>query len=304
MEIYAKSTLSHDQINAKKAIGCDAIEIQLLDEFIADNCYKCINEVVDLLEYENEPISVVHAPIIDSLGDLTIEQLCDFDDFRMLDITCEIAEFFSIAQNKNVIVVLHSETFLDFIIGIGGTLNRIEYYIDRLLCKYPHIKLAIENVTPLRGFSKGNIHLANNFLFDNVDIANKLRFDLNTERIGTVLDTCHAMITKKYVSALFREIGNIDHMPDLSMDSFFKENKDTVFLIHLASMRGTGFDEGHGTPFDNPQDCFDILDIYKKYNYSCPITLEVKEDDYIKNENYKATKLLVDKYIGGKGCEQ
>ena len=47
-----------------------------------------------------------------------------------------------------------------------------------------------------------------------------------------------------------------------------------------------------------------FTDIYKKYNYSCPITLEVREDDYIKNENYKATKLLVDKYIGGKGCEQ
>ena len=303
MEIYAKSTLSHDQINAKKAIGCDAIEIQLLDEFLADNGYKCINDVVDLHEYENEPISVVHAPIISGLGDLTIEQLCDFDDFKMLDITCEIAEFFSLAQNKHIIVVLHSETFLDFLIGIGGSLNRIEYYVSRLLYKYPHIRLGIENVTPIRGFSKGNIHLANNFLFDNVDIVNRLKVDLKTDRIGTVLDTCHAMITKKYISALFKEIGDTTYMPDLSMDSFFKMNKDTAFLIHLASMRGTGYDKDHGTPFDNPQDCFDILDIYTKYDYNCPITLEVREDDYIKNENYKATKLLVDKYIGGKGCE-
>jgi hypothetical protein len=111
------------------------------------------------------------------------------------------------------------------------------------------------------------------------------------------------MITKKYISALFREIGDITYMPDLSMDNFFKANKDTAFLIHLASMRGTGYDKDHCTPFDNLQDCFNMLDIYTKYDYNCPITLEVREDDYIKNENYKATKLLVDKYIGGKGCE-
>ena len=37
--------------------------------------------------------------------------------------------------------------------------------------------------------------------------------------------------------------------------------------------------------------------LYQKYDYSCPITIEVVEDDYVVNNNYKETKELIETYL-------
>ena len=77
---------------------------------------------------------------------------------------------------------------------------------------------------------------------------------------------------------------------------FFEINKDDIFLIHLANAIGNGDGENHGTIFENEKECFNILDLYKEFNYKCPITLEVQEKNYLINNNYKHIKAQVDKY--------
>lgn len=301
-KIYAKAALQHSQIDVKKRIGCDGIEIQLLGELVngrVGNYYNA-EQAFDLDSFADEPVSVVHAPILQGVGDMTIEQMCDVEDCKLFYETCRIAEFFGKMQSKQIIVVVHSETYLEFIGGIGDTLERIELSIQRVLDSYPHVCIGIENVSPLRGIGKGgDLHLANNFKFDNVHLAKMIREDLGTDRVGTVLDTCHAMLADKYITALYKEVADRP-FEDLSMEAYFKENVDTIFLIHLCDIFGSGYGKGrHGVPFTNEtkSKCESILNLYKRYNYNCPITLEVEETDFSVCDGYKSTKGVVNNII-------
>lgn len=302
IEIYAKAALQHDQIDAKKSIGCNGIEIQLLGELIDGflGHYKNIEDAFDMESLIDEPVSVVHAPILSGVGDMTIEQMCDMGDCKLFYETCRLANMFGERQNKMITVVVHSETFMGFIQGLGDTLDRIVSHTLTALKAYPYIKIGIENVSPLRGIGKGgSLHLANNFKFDNVDLAKYLRENLPTKRVGTVLDTCHAMLAKKYIDCLYKEVG--DREPeDLSMEAYFKENQETIFLIHLCDIHGSGYGKGrHGVPFtlETASKCRDILRLYKKYNYNCPITLEVEETDFLDPQGYAQTKIIVDDFF-------
>lgn len=304
-QIYAKAAMNKEQIAVKKSIGCSGIEIQLLNELKKPDGWHTLEEVFNIEDFYNEPVSVVHAPLLTGVGDMTIEQMADLSDCSLFYEVCRLANIFGAAHDKMITVVIHSETFLGFIGGIGETLNNIEKMIDQSLNTYEYVKIGIENVSPLRDIGKGgNLHLSNNFRFDNVELVQRIRKDLMTGRVGTVLDTCHAMLADKYISCLYREVA--DRAPeDLSMNRFFYENQPVCFLIHLAGMKGSGYGKGrHGTPFrmSNPADvitCNSILSLYDRYEYSCPITLEVEETDFSICDGYRDTKEIVDKYFEG-----
>jgi len=297
MEIYAKSAFSIKNMIVKQQIGCDAIEVQLLDELFKIGGYNSIHQIFDLDQFKDMPISVIHSPILYGKRAIALEQLCDSKDLFLFYNIFELAEYFGKIQNKDIIVIIHSETCLKALSEIGNMLYNIVKNVDKLLLMFPHVKLAIENVTPLRNFDKGP-QLCNNFYDDNVILVDYLKKELQTDRIGTVLDTCHAMISEKYISVLYDALG--EEKPDFSLDYYFDRNKEDIMLIHLADFKGNGYGSGnHGTPFEDKQKCFDILDLYKKYNYSCPITLEVCETDFLVSDNYRKQKLMVDEYLQG-----
>lgn len=299
--IFAKAALNKNQIAVKKSIGCDGIEIQLLNElFEPKRGHYLLEEVFNLEDFRNEPVLAVHAPLLKGYGDLTIEQMADVEDKRVFLETCRLANYFGEIQNREIIVIVHSETFMGFIKGIGNTLYNIESMFATALEKYPHIKIGIENVTPCRGVGKGQtLHLSNNFKNDNVEMALYFREKLKTDRIGTVLDTCHAMIAKKYIDTLYAAMG--DREPeDLRIEKYFEWNKDTCFLIHLSDMKGSGYGSGrHGIPFtrENMNMAFALLTFYRMYGYKCPITLEVEETDFSVCDGYKHTKEIVDDFF-------
>lgn len=301
MDILAKASLTREQISVKKNIGCDGIEIQLLSELLWQSKlgrYRNIHEAFDLDSFRNEPIRVVHAPIFTNVGDMTIEQMSDVEDYALFQAVCELANYFGSIHGREIIVVVHSETFVEFISGLGGTLARIERTLDKVLGMYPYVKVCIENVTPLRNMNDERIHLSNNFDVDNIKLVKCIRSDLKTTRVGTVLDTCHAMVSEKYLRAIYNETGDRE-CPDMSMEHYFSSNVELVSLIHLADIKGSGCGKGrHGVPFtqDTKQKCFDILDLYHKYNYTCPITLEVEEQDFSICDGYRSTKMIVDEY--------
>lgn len=288
MLLYAKSALSKEQLDSKVAIGCDGIEVQLLSELVNGSIgnYKAAEDAFDLDAFVEYDVRVVHAPILSFYGmsDVTLEDFVD-DDIFLFEQVFKIAEFFGSNHARMIDIVVHSESKVSIMESIGNTWSRAVIYIGYLLFKYPHTRLLIENVTPNRG-TINNLVLTNNFLFDNVDMAKRLREALNTNRIGTVLDVCHAKISQKYIHGI-SEMLCVTH-EDMSLENYLVQNLPTLGLVHFADMRDSGYGRGqHGTvPTDELNREFVYL--YEKYNCSCPVTLEVEETDFIKSLNYKA----------------
>ena len=250
----------------------------------------------------NYPISAIHAPLLSGIGDLTIENMLDADDIIVLFEMCRIADMYGKAQNKIITLVIHSESYLSLMTDVGGMYYKIRRTLDMLFKQYSNVRIAIENVSPLRNLGKGKVlHLSNNFGYDNVCLVKQLKEDLQTDRIGTILDTCHSMITEKYMSAIFKEIGNYVEPEDYSMERFFAENKDVIFHIHFADMKGCGYGKGnHGISFteETKRKAYSILDLYKKYAYTCPLCIEVEEPDgYEINTGFKTTKQIILDYF-------
>ena len=295
MFLYAKSSLSKEQLDVKMDIGCDGVEIQLLSELVNGKlgCYLKADSVFDLDSFKDYPIKVIHCPVLYHYGlsDVNIESFAR-RDFDLLDQVCYIANYFGRVQSGNkILVVIHSEMNLENM-RVNGLLEDVLKSVSYVLFKYPFIELAVENVTPLRKVYSDEIHLCNNFSFDNIELVKYLREELGTNRIGTCLDTCHAMISRKYMEAIHKEIGDIE-CPDYSLESYFDKNKEYVKLIHLSDAQDSGYGTGrHGVKFNdkNINKLRGIIDLYDRYDYSCPVTLEVNETDYSICDCYKETR--------------
>lgn len=307
-EIYAKSALAEKNISTKEAIGCDGIEIQLLDELVNEKlgAYHYAEDVFDLDNLLKHNIKVVHAPILSHFGlsDVNIETLCDSEDFKLLDQICYIANKAGVLHNRQIIVVIHSESFHSNMKLIGDTWKRVLNSVGCLLFKYPRIEFAIENITPLLECNDKTFHLANNFFDDNIVMVRELRKQLNTDRVGTVLDTCHAEMSRMFYESILKQYSESLPVIDFSMDNFFKFNADLVKLFHFSATIGDGCGKGkHGQPFS--EESYTVLegylDLYHKYNITAPITLEVAETDYYVCDGYRESRRLVNKYYDLKG---
>ena len=300
MKILAKSAFNEEQLNAKVASNAEGIEIQLLSELINGKVgrYHTAEEVFDIKKLKKFDIYCVHAPILSfyGLSDVNLEDMVDFEDFVLLDQVFNIANTIGKYHNRKTIIIVHSELYREKMIGLGDTWKRVLNSVGCLLLKYPFTELAIENITPVRNAHQTPLYLSNNFKFDNIVMAKELRKQLNTDRVGTVLDICHARITDKYMTEIYKILG--DEPEDYSLDNFFKENKDVIKLIHLADMKGCGFGKRqHGTPFEETEESMKALntfiDLYKKYDYSCLVTLEVAETDFIASQGFRESNRLL-----------
>lgn len=240
MEIYAKSRLCKEQLDAKMSIGCDGIEIQLTDELI-DGDLKQFNRVEDvfkLSDFNRYPIKSVHAPLLHRCGlaDLPLEYIAT-SSFYLLEQVFKLANYFGDRNGWFVNIVVHSETTAEHLKRFPYIWDLLEEHIGALLDENPYTRLLIENVCPIQGIDS-TIVTCNNYKWDNVAMAREMCYDLQTDRIGTVLDTCHAKISKRYSDSLCRIYGETE---DLSLEKFLKENAQTVGEIHLADSKGSGF---------------------------------------------------------------
>lgn len=301
-KIYAKAALTEEQIITKMNIGCDGLEIQLLGELIKDRTCGKYNRALDVFDMDaliKYPVKAVHAPLVPGKGDVTLEFLTNSTNITLLDQIFLIAELYGEEWNEMVTVILHSESFYKSLVDVGNQWGRVVSYIGMMLDKYPNTKLVIENVTPLRGIEQGKeLHLSNNWGFDNIKMVQELRKALNINRIFTCLDTCHAMLAEKYIGGLYEIVGDVP-VPNLSMEEYFRRNAPYLGLIHLCDVKGSGYGKGrHGIPFTNETiyKCYDILSLYEKYSLCCPITLEVEETDFAISDGYVNTKAIVDSF--------
>ena len=310
MQIFAKSALDKDLMKIKMNLGADAIEVQLLDELVNGKIgrYNFVEDVFDLSGIES-PVRVVHTPLCAIYGfeELNLEDMIDCQDFRLLDQVCYIADYFDKKQGELISVVIHSEMYMQKMTFIGDTWERVTNCIRRLLFKYSNIVILIENLTPIRS-TKSHLVLPINFLYDNVEMVRELRKQLDTDRVGTVLDTCHAEITNLFMTKIY-DIMYDRECEDYSLDRFFALNKDFIGLIHLSKTVDYGYGKGkHGMPFE---DCkkdrefiANILDLYAKYDYSCPITLEVAETDFRISDGFATSNSVLREVLNIRGLEE
>lgn len=294
MLIYAKSAFVKNNIDIKMDIGCDGIEIQLLGELINGNfgSYFKANDVFDIKGLEQYPVKVIHCPLLWYCGlpDVNIESMLDKNS-ELFNQVCYIANYYGEVQNSNIIVVVHTEMSVKDM-RLIGLLDKVVSLIKDMLNRYNFIEIAIENVIPVKDATGTDVHLCNNFHFDNIELVEYIKEKLNNDRVGTCLDTCHAMISAKYIERII-SLMDCTNYSDYSLDSYFKVNKEHIKLIHLSDFKGDGYSKGmHGVKFSsiNKEKLKNIVDLYDKYKYNCPVTLEVSESDYLVCDNYRETR--------------
>lgn len=293
-DVYAKAAIKHSQIKTKLDIGCDGIELQMLDEIYRDGLHEWrdIEEVIDLSEFSSYPVRVVHAPLVPNRGDVLLERIADVDDFTVLDNVFKVANYFGVRQKRKVLVVFHSEMHLELMMDLGSLWHNIVKYLDHAFTTYSQVEFCLENVSPLRGIHRGgDLFLANNYAFDNVKVIKQLRKELQYNGFGTVLDTCHQMLAEKYITGLYEMTGEFK-APDLSLRHYFEMYEDTIKLMHICGMKGSGYGKGkHGTPFkEADKDILqNIVDLKLQYAPACPATLEVEETDFAVCDGYSST---------------
>lgn len=289
MKIIAKSAPCKEHINEKIGIGTKDIEIQLLPNF-DDNCdidffYKNILST-------SCNVDIVHMPLESGL-DLNFEYFT-YPKFKSIFFKCcELSQKLANFYNHKIIIVVHFGTSLDILKYSPGLLSELLEILKIAISNFKDIEIAFENVIPLT-FNKDNkLETSNGFLFDNVEFVNWLNNELKTNVFGTVLDTCHVLQYNTQINNAFNGV-----VPVLSMEEFFKKNKDTIKLIHLCDLKNQGLEDGeHGAVFSDENKLKEIIDLYYKYEYSCFVTLEVMEYDYLNCQNFKNQKTMLENIL-------
>lgn len=285
MLIIAKSKLNecaYDKLNKH----ADAIELHLEDEIIK-NANWWDGELINDL-----PIKVVHAPLLDS-DDVRLEIV---SHRKVLLSTCKFAQQIASVKGYDIIVVIHLGMHPEEMEQVG-IYESVKSFMQILLDTYPNLHFAIENVIRLNKTIDGKT-----LRFRAVDFTAAPTFakDMNNPRVGTCLDTCHAMMDMNIMHLIAENIGEdakrfTIREENLGIEGFFEANKDTIKLIHLARINkhGCGADHGLGFSEDNREQMSHIISLYRKYQYTCPITIEVKEDDYYNAVNFQMTRELL-----------
>lgn len=309
IRILAKSAMVLSQMKNKIDLGADGLEIQLLGELITDGTSTApeLEEAFpDLEEMLKLPVDSVHAPLCEYSDTVKFDVPPNIEVFMQptfedtFDRVCELANRYGQIQGKLVKVVVHTETDTsrrDEVFKYN--FDKLLDFLYRMLNTYTSIDICIENVTPLDIKDNGEIVLRNGCGFENTEIVKAFRskYPEFSNRIHTVLDTCHAEVAHQ----IMKLISRYDHKIKLSnytVENFFKRNADTCGLIHMSQTIGNGNGEGkHGQPFDNTMESLEIinnyLNLYGQYGYTCPICLEVAEVDYDVSDGFdRSNKLL------------
>lgn len=286
MYIIGKSAIKKIPLISKAQI-CPNIEIQLLNEYVGQN--RCNRELLNVIKsVPDANILAIHTPIVNKLS-LNIEEIESPNTYFNLMETVSLANMVGEYENKPIKVICHTAFSYPLYKAFPSILNRIELVVHKILSEYPRVTLCIENVIPCENNNNGLI-FRNGCLYDNVLLVKHLQeLFSNSERIKTVLDTCHLVTTTRTLDLIFKNTYP-DISNNISIESFFKENKDVIGLIHLADVKNLGLSNGeHGIKFEQERlsEMKTLIDLYYKYNYDCDITIEIVEDDYTINNNFK-----------------
>ena len=291
---YAKSAMNRKQIAVKEAIGCDGLEYQLIPSDFTQDYRNLIGRAEKEFIVENHPASSVHPPL--SLSNA--EDILVPSDKCVLEESMRIAQMSAEVRNDRCLTVVHVSqppSLTD-----RRALDDMRRELERLLAMFPDVDIVFENITPFRDLGVGLTEFCNGYYDANVRMAQ--RFDMDG-RVKTCLDICHAQLCAPYLDAIGKIWNPVDGLPfDYDLAAYFSMNAKLIGLIHLATFKGCGYTTEygeHGSGFNHETGegmatLKEVFDLYEKHSLSCPITVEVREDDYMISNIYAMSKAAID----------
>lgn len=264
------------------------IEIQLLKDF-GTNEWRTDSFFQFLKENPQVSIDFLHTPL-KGAEEVDLIDIHADEIYSIFSQTFAFASEIQSVTNKPITVVCHYSGSFERLKNNECALSTFIFKFASLINSYPEVKVAIENIIPI---TENGETREGGFKTDNVELVKFLRQILHAEdRIFTVLDTCHAIVTDRTMQ--------LCGLPRVPLEMFFKENQDTIALVHLANVRNLGYRNfEHGIGFTSPEDAHllnEIDSLYKQFGNNCAVTIEVQERDYLERFEYQATVNALMKY--------
>ena len=285
MIIAGKSKIDKGQLQERVNKGAEYLELHLDSVDVEDN--KAINKSLEILKPFKDMVIVVHTPINFKYA---IECISTDKGFNMISNTSRLAQKIAEETSRTVHQVIHMELGYNHIKELELD-QIITERIGLLLEKNNNITLNLENSSAINLENDEFVFRPNHF--DKcVKYCEKLRNTLSTDRIGLVLDICHALNTIRIYDAL----NKIAVSKKIQLETFLNVYLPYLNVIHLANASGLGFEKGHGVPFKSVDDVEILIKIIKKLKeekYNKVVTIEMLEEDYlnIKNMNFTMRQL-------------
>lgn len=271
--LYVKSAVDLEQLKVRNKYNKE-VEIQLFGDLMD----REIEEILETIEKSDSRIVAVHSPIVKS-DELYIHQIFNQSKFDMIEKTFMLADVLGEKYGILMPVIFHNARSKEELIG-EGHLSGFTLKLNRLLTNYKNTALYLENLIPVVKMSDGKITTCSAFLDETPKLVQLLRNVIGGNRVYSLLDTAHAEISMSYMKA----IGlNYD------LEDYFKWYEDTIGLLHLSWGEGFGYgvnEHAYKLTEEHEDYMIKFQKLYEKYNYECPITLEVLEEDYLDPQWY------------------
>ena len=300
MKLYAKASLERNEIMEKIRCGCDGIEYNLTEEFLL--CGDSFQRHYPNEIFTTHNIEVVHVPCLANEQMMHMEHIFQHRDYSAVRNVFRLAQYCAEIWGHRILVVIHCGLSMYDFMEYELFRETLEEGLGLLLEEHPLVDMAVENVVAME-YKPDRTEiprLCNGIFLDTVGIVKYLRERFG-ERIGSVLDTCHAMMTEKYMSLWLREAdfypegnGEVPARLDYSIEHYFEANRQICKLIHFNDFVRNGYRKNHGTGFTSQEKVDHLLGLYRKYRYDCPLTLEIREEDYDDCVNYRNTKRMIE----------
>lgn len=267
--VVAKSSKDIKQLEHRKELGVFNIELQLLDF-----------DVVDISKLEKDSgvnIVNVHTPLTKDY------------DFDIMDIL-EDNKYNYIRELFNCMNTWHK---INVIVHYGKSCSNFDLLTSRiksLLEINKNIDICIENLPMMDIDKKSGDTIINNFYYKGViELIEKLRVCLSTNRIYAVLDTCHAIANIN----VNKDSSDAPH----SLHNYFRDYAKYCNICHFADCVNYGLEPSeHGIGFKTYEAFERVYELHSKYVSNALLVIEMQEEDYMNCKNLKQTLEYIRRY--------
>lgn len=302
--LVGKASLDSASIALKRKEGFKHLELQILKK---DNLLDCVG-IADRIHNLDVDILTVHTILDPNMGEVNLtEILLDDEWFNKLIQALELAEEFALLQKHPVNVIIHNRDSIKMnYYLIKECRNRVGTLADLMSTRYEDTRILIENPSAF-GYDHGNVYFNEGYNMAGANAAAKYlsqiipEFSNGMSRVGTVLDTCHFLMTQQSIYAVRNAIPS--NFPVQTLESEMMACKDTIVQFHLANMHQTGTEPwDHGCGFGpNPLDRGRLKSFFDKRASICPetfVVLELREDNYLNPINVEETLVTLRQMYG------
>ncbi len=300
LKLYAKASLDINEIKEKIRCGCDGLEYNLMEDFMVCGNDFPTHYPGEIFTAHN--VEAVHVPYMKNQQMMHMEHIFQHEDDSVITNVFRLAQYCADIWRHRVLVVIHCGLSMYDFMEYELFRKHLEERLTELFQRYSQVDMAVENVVAMEYKEERSEppRLCNGIFLDTTEIVLYLRERFG-ERIGTVLDVCHAMMTEKYMNLWLKEADfypsdpeNIPPKIDYSIEHYFKVNRNICKLIHFNDFIQNGYMKNHGTGFTSQEKVDYLLGLYRKYQYDCPLTLEIREEDYGDCVNFRSTKKMIE----------